>query len=81
MPVLLTHFLVNPLQPKPLMETLEEWATYEPPTHLWQALRSSFIDWRYPDPGPDINTSNTLLLDYNMDKGEDEFHSWFREKV
>lgn len=51
---------------------------FEPSTHLWKALRSDFIDWRYlpVDVGND-----TILMDYNMDKNMDEYKEFFRTKV
>jgi hypothetical protein len=51
---------------------------YEPSTHLWKALRSDYIDWRYfpVDVGND-----TILMDYNMDKNMDEYKEFFRSQV
>jgi hypothetical protein len=51
---------------------------YEPSTHLWKALRSDYIDWRY---FPVDIGNDTVLMDYNMDKNMEEYKEFFRSQV
>eukprot|EP00798_Chlamydomonas_sp_ICE-L_P020594 gene20594-27392_t len=44
---------------------------------LWDFLRSDHIDWQYN--GADLG-NDTLLMDYVMDKGIPEYHSFFWEQ-
>ncbi len=52
---------------------------FEPPTHLWTALRSDFIDWRYK--GPVGTAEDTVVMDYNCDKDTDVYKDFFAKQV
>jgi hypothetical protein len=51
---------------------------FEPPSPLWDALRSDFIDWRYT--APDLGNTS-VVMDYNCDKDVDVYKALFTHEV
>ena len=52
---------------------------WDGPTHLWDALRSDFIDWRYT--APDVG-NDTLTMDYVAEhNNETEYYDFFVHQV